>query len=79
MGIMAGGASLAMLSACGGAGSSGAGGTSPASAAASGAAFKTPAYVPFQGPKPDLPGNDQGLPPGYFSYPKTLVLSLIHI
>ncbi|HEU0168817.1 MAG TPA: extracellular solute-binding protein [Chloroflexota bacterium] len=46
------------------------------SAAAQSAAFKTPAYVPFQGPKPDIAGNDQGLPPAYFSYPKTLTQSV---
>jgi putative aldouronate transport system substrate-binding protein len=29
--------------------------------------------VPFQGPKPDLPGNEQGLDPGYFKFPSDLV------
>src|SRR4051812_45912656 len=30
-----------------------------------------PSYIPIQGPKPDLPGNEQGLQDGYFTYPKT--------
>ena len=40
-------------------------------ATASGAASSSlPTYVPIQGPKPDLPGNDEGLQDGYFTYPK---------
>src|SRR5690349_20605881 len=36
-------------------------------------ALKLPTYVPFQGPKPDLPGTPQGVADAYFSYPKNLV------
>jgi putative aldouronate transport system substrate-binding protein len=32
-----------------------------------------PAYVPFAGPAPDLPGTADGIQPGYLSYPKNLV------
>jgi putative aldouronate transport system substrate-binding protein len=32
-----------------------------------------PAYVPFAGPAPDLPGTADGIQPGYLTYPKTLV------
>jgi putative aldouronate transport system substrate-binding protein len=46
------------------------GGATPATA---GGAVKLPTYVPFQGPKPDLPGNEQGLDPGYFKFPTDLV------
>ncbi|WP_037911854.1 extracellular solute-binding protein [Actinacidiphila yeochonensis] len=31
-----------------------------------------PAYVPFSGPTPDLPGTADGIQPGYLSYPKEL-------
>jgi putative aldouronate transport system substrate-binding protein len=64
---LAGGGALALpllLDACGGASSSGPG------AAAVGSGLKLPADVPFEGPKPDLPGNDQGVPPGYVTFPK---------
>ena len=37
---------------------------------------KLPTYVPIQGPKPDLPGNDAGLQDGYRTYPKTLFKSV---
>lgn len=36
-------------------------------------AAKLPTYVAFQGPKPDLAGNEQGLDPAYFKFPKDLV------
>ncbi|WP_322975424.1 extracellular solute-binding protein [Actinacidiphila bryophytorum] len=36
-----------------------------------------PAYVPFAGPAPDLPGTADGIQPGYLSYPKNLV-SAVH-
>lgn len=32
-----------------------------------------PAYVPFAGPAPDLPGSADGIQPGYLAYPKSLV------
>ena len=44
-------------------------------AAGSGQA-KLPTYVPFQGPKPDLAGNEQGLDPAYFKFPSNLVQSV---
>jgi putative aldouronate transport system substrate-binding protein len=52
-------------------------GSTPASGgagapAASGAA-KLPTYVPFQGPTPDLAGNEQGLDPAFFKFPSNLV------
>ena len=34
---------------------------------------KLPTYVPFDGPKPDLPATSEGLPPAYKTYPKDLV------
>src|SRR5690242_12164560 len=52
-----------------------AGGATAKPAAATGATAATsgkvqlPTYVPFQGPKPDLPGNDQGLDPAFFKFP----------
>src|SRR4051794_36595904 len=32
-----------------------------------------PSYIPFNGPKPHLPGTSDGIDPGYFSYPKNTV------
>src|SRR3569833_4623879 len=32
-----------------------------------------PAYVPFSGPPPDLPGSAQGVQAGYTKYPANLV------
>jgi putative aldouronate transport system substrate-binding protein len=37
---------------------------------------KLPTYVPFEGPKPDLAGNPQGLDPAYFKFPADLVKSV---
>src|SRR5216683_2368634 len=44
-----------------------------ASPAAAGGGLKLPTYVPFEGPKPDLPGNPQGLDPAFFKFPTDLV------
>jgi putative aldouronate transport system substrate-binding protein len=35
-----------------------------------------PAYVPFVGPTPDLPGTPEGVDAAYFSYPRNLVRSV---
>src|SRR5690348_13283293 len=42
-------------------------------ATAGNAAVKLPTYVPFEGPKPDLPGNEKGLDPAFFKFPTDLV------
>ncbi|MGH2366430.1 MAG: extracellular solute-binding protein [Chloroflexota bacterium] len=76
-----------LLEACGSAASpasssasvtaSGAASGAPASAGAAAAStFTTPTFVAFNGPKPDIPGNDKGLPPAYGTYPKNLVKSV---
>jgi len=50
------------------------GAAKPAAGAASGGgSAKLPTYVPFQGPKPDLAGNEQGLDPAFFKFPTDLV------
>ena len=49
-----------------------AGGATPAAGAGT-AGLKLPTYVPFEGPKPDLAGNPQGLDPAFFKFPKDLV------
>jgi len=49
------------------------GGATPGAGAAGGGPVKLPTYVPFQGPKPDLPGNEQGLDPAFFKFPTDLV------
>jgi putative aldouronate transport system substrate-binding protein len=36
-----------------------------------------PNYLPIQGPKPDLPPNEQGLEGGYLSYPTSLVQAVL--
>jgi putative aldouronate transport system substrate-binding protein len=49
----------------------------PTAAPASSARVTLPAYVPFEGPKPDIAGSADGLvPPGYFNYPLTPVKSV---
>lgn len=40
------------------------------------AAFRTPMYIPFQGPAPDIPGDANGRPPAYNTFPKNLVTSV---
>jgi putative aldouronate transport system substrate-binding protein len=39
-------------------------------------AFRTPTYIAFQGPAPDIPGDASGLPPAYNTFPKNLVTSV---
>jgi len=47
------------------------GGTTTSGAAAAPTSGKAtlPTYVPFQGPKPDLAGSEQGLDPAFFKFP----------
>ena len=33
-------------------------------------------HVPFQGPRPNLPGNAQGVDPAYYKFPQNLVQSV---
>ena len=42
-------------------------------ATSAGGAVKLPTYLPFEGPKPNLAGNPQGLDPAYFKFPTDLV------
>jgi putative aldouronate transport system substrate-binding protein len=65
------GASL--LQACAPSAPSAPGAGGGAGQAAGGGAVKLPTYIPFEGPKPDLPGNAQGLDPAYFKFPSDLV------
>jgi putative aldouronate transport system substrate-binding protein len=49
----------------------------PVTAASSGSGgLKLPTYLPFQGPKPDLAGNQTGLDPAYFKFPSETVKSV---
>ncbi len=48
----------------------------PAGTSASAGKAALPTYVPFQGPKPDLAGNEQGLDPAFFKFPSDLVQSV---
>ncbi len=51
--------------------------SAPASAAAAaGGAVKLPTYIPFAGPKPDLPGAASGLDAGYYKFPANLIQSV---
>jgi putative aldouronate transport system substrate-binding protein len=77
--VAAGAVGMSLLEACApgtpaspGAPASG-GGATPGAAASGGGPVKLPTYVPFQGPKPDLPGNEQGLDPAFFKFPTDLV------
>lgn len=67
--VAAGTLGLSLLDACAPSapGAPASGGATPG--AASGGAVKLPTYVPFQGPKPDLAGNEQGLDPAFFKFP----------
>jgi putative aldouronate transport system substrate-binding protein len=47
-----------------------------AAPAAAGSALKLPTYVAFEGPKPDLAGNAQGLDPAFFKFPTDLIKSV---
>jgi putative aldouronate transport system substrate-binding protein len=38
--------------------------------------YRAPAYVAFSGPKPDIPGAANGLPPAYNTFPHDLVKSV---
>jgi putative aldouronate transport system substrate-binding protein len=49
------------------------GGAPAPSGGASGTAVKLPTYLAFQGPKPDLAGNEQGLDPAFYKFPSDLV------
>jgi putative aldouronate transport system substrate-binding protein len=83
--VAAGALGATLLEACGPASApapAASGGATPASAggAAAGKPAATagsgkaalPTYVPFQGPKPDLAGNEQGLDPAFFKFPSDL-------
>src|SRR5581483_9873943 len=73
--LTAGAVGASLLEACapGTPGAPAGGGGAPASSGSGGGAVKPPTYVPFQGPAPDLPGNDQGLDPAFFKFPSNLV------
>ncbi|MBV9892791.1 MAG: extracellular solute-binding protein [Chloroflexi bacterium] len=75
--IRASGGALA-LSVAGACAPSAPAGPTPAAPAptVSGATTTLPAYVPFQGPKPDFPPSSDGIvPAGYLTFPKNLVKS----
>jgi putative aldouronate transport system substrate-binding protein len=71
LGLGAVGASL--LQACGQAQAPAASSGATAGAGGASTTLKLPTYVPFEGPKPDLPGNAQGLDPAFFKFPSDLV------
>jgi putative aldouronate transport system substrate-binding protein len=48
----------------------------PAPTSAANGRLTLPAYVPVQGPPPDLPGTDAGVRPAYFTFPTNLVQSV---
>src|SRR4051812_39845297 len=48
----------------------------PAAAGATGGGVKLPTFAPFAGPKPDLPGNAQGLDPAYYTFPSELIKTI---
>ncbi|MFI6495873.1 hypothetical protein [Nonomuraea typhae] len=62
-------AGLTAAAAVTGCSSSGGGTAGSKAGAAGGGPLKMPTYVPFAGPAPDLPGNAQGLDPGYLKFP----------
>jgi len=64
---VAGSALLPALAACG---------KGPAAQVSSAKQVTLPAYQPFNGPAPDLPGNTAGVPAGYYRYPASPVRSV---
>ena len=48
----------------------------PSGAGATLGGVRLPTFVPFQGPKPDLAGNAQGLDPAYYKFPSELIKSV---
>ncbi|MGD7705191.1 hypothetical protein [Microlunatus sp. Y2014] len=73
LGGLAGVAGAAALAACQpSGGSGGTGGTGGSGRAASGS-FTPPAYVPFEGITPDLPGTEDGVSPGFLSFPNPVI------
>ncbi|MFW6597631.1 hypothetical protein ACQBAU_03055 [Propionibacteriaceae bacterium Y2011] len=70
LGGVAGAVGVAGLAACGPSG--GEGGEGGGEAGNAGAAVETPTFKAFEGLSPDLPGNDQGVIPGYFNYPEPI-------
>jgi putative aldouronate transport system substrate-binding protein len=49
---------------------------SAAKPTSSAAGFRMPTFVPFEGPKPDIDGAPNGLPPAYSAFPKELKKSV---
>jgi putative aldouronate transport system substrate-binding protein len=77
--VWAGGAALAsttVMSACALVPSRGPGPAAASLTPTSGSGFQYPSYIPFQGPKPDLPGTADGVSDAYFSYPRDLARSV---
>ncbi len=71
--VGAGAVGASLLEACAPSAPSAPSGPAAAPTASGGGAAKPPTYVPFQGPKPDLPGSEQGLDPAFFKFPSDLV------
>jgi putative aldouronate transport system substrate-binding protein len=62
-----------LLQACGhGSPPTPASGGSTAGAGGAANTLKLPTYMPFEGPKPDLPGTAQGLDPAFYKFPTDL-------
>ena len=61
-----------LLNACGSSATVAASSSGVVPGAAGPKSLVMPAYLPFQGPKPDLPASD-GIDAGYFSFPKDLI------
>jgi putative aldouronate transport system substrate-binding protein len=51
-------------------------GSGTSTGASGGKSSLLPTYLPFQGPRPDLAGNEQGLDPAFFKFPSDLVQSV---
>lgn len=67
--VLAGGLSLAALTGLGAPVLSSCSSSSGLDEQSANGKVTLPAYVPFAGPKPQLPGNERGVNPGYTSYP----------
>ncbi|GAA0913996.1 hypothetical protein [Nonomuraea longicatena] len=75
---LAGLTAAGVLTGCGSSDGGGSGAAGSKAGAASGP-LKMPTYVPFAGPTPDLPGNAQGLDPGYLKFPASPVKTVPNV
>ena len=74
--LVLGAGAATLLEACAGGTTSQSAPSAAPRASSAAAQVSLPTYVPFQGPKPDLPSPNPSIDPGYFTFPKQLAKSV---